>query len=483
MERLSTTPEVKRFLLKAIAVPLALAAGLVVLSIFLIGHFRSNQASATHSDQILYACDILEVAAIDAKDDFDAYWFSSKKTYLESAVQNEKRFDEAAEHIRQLVAANPTQIELLKSVTAAFDEWRDFSKSVITVRPSEISERAIGDYIEKGRQLSARVLNLAETLLYNEREFRTIRAANTNMVATQSIMTITIITLLIAGVFAVYGRQSLQLIKNIYGKALASEQKSLEGAHTALATRDEFLSVASHELKTPLTSLKLQLQMTERALHFRADPSPIVRHLKYSNETALRQVNSLADLIDQLLDISKIQSGRFVLSIDKTDLTLLIKDVTARYANQFRTAKTPLQLDLQDSLVGHWDRFRLEQVIVNLLSNAIKYAPRNPIAVSCRVADEKAILEVRDFGPGICKEKQNKIFERFERANSSKTVAGLGLGLFIAKSIVVAHGGSIRVDEAIPQGSRFVVELPLIANPVAYKGAYEEIALGESYVI
>src|SRR6185312_8677364 len=128
-------------------------------------------------------------------------------------------------------------------------------------------------------------------------------------------------------------------------------------------------------------------------------------------------------------------------------------------------AKTPVQLNLEENVIGHWDRFRLEQIIVNLLSNAIKYAPRNPINISTKKAGNSARIEVRDFGPGISHEKRDKIFERFERCNSSRAVAGLGLGLFITKNIVLAHGGAIHLDDSVHQGCNFIVDLPLCSAP------------------
>ena len=230
----------------------------------------------------------------------------------------------------------------------------------------------------------------------------------------------------------------------------------------SLKSRDEFLSIASHELKTPLTSLLLQLQISVKRITMQASESPIFKELTKSLDISVRQVTSLTDLVNDLLDVSRIQTGVFELNTSEFNLSELVDEIALRFREQLIQAKSELKLHLAPELNGQWDRFRLEQVIVNLISNAIKYAPLAPISISTKLENGRAILEVCDEGPGIEPENINRIFQRFERGNTPSSVGGLGLGLFITKKIVEHHEGSIRVDSAPGRGANFIIELPLI---------------------
>ncbi len=230
----------------------------------------------------------------------------------------------------------------------------------------------------------------------------------------------------------------------------------------ALNVRDEFVSIASHELKTPLTGLKLQLQMGKRNLTAAAPPS--TEQVAEMLQRCLRQAGALEDLIEDLLDVSRIQTGRFELQFSDVSVAALVEDVAARFAPQLTASHTPLELQLDRSLRAKWDQRRIGQVLANLLSNAIKYAPRAPIRITAAGADGRVRIEVADQGPGIPAEKHATIFDRFERAGAPTHVAGLGLGLFIARRIVDAHRGTVRVDSEPGKGARFIVQLPLNAD-------------------
>ena len=228
--------------------------------------------------------------------------------------------------------------------------------------------------------------------------------------------------------------------------------ESLAGElRTALGARDEFLGIASHELKTPLTSLKLQLQLAQRR-----EPET-ARAL--SVDKLLSQADRLGRLVDDMLDISRINAGRLQINPAQVELGQIAREVLDRFAPQLAASGAALHAELQPGVYGTWDAFRIEQVLTNLLTNAMKYAPGRALEVSARSDGAVAKLIVRDEGPGIAPADRERIFGRFERA-SSPNVSGLGLGLYISREIVKAHGGRIYADGDARGGAIFVVELP-----------------------
>jgi signal transduction histidine kinase/CheY-like chemotaxis protein len=230
----------------------------------------------------------------------------------------------------------------------------------------------------------------------------------------------------------------------------------------AVGHRDEFLSVASHELRTPLTALKMGLQNSLGRLQVATTTTTttVTAAVVHSLAVADRQVDRLLLVVDQLLDVSRIRAGRLELDRAEVDLRSLVSDVVARFQPELERKQVQLSQDLH-SVVGDWDRSRLDQVISNLISNAIKYGQGKPVDVAVRLERQRACLIVGDRGIGVAASDVDRIFDRFERAASAQSFSGLGLGLYIARQIVLAHGGDIRVESNAGEGARFFVELPV----------------------
>lgn len=228
----------------------------------------------------------------------------------------------------------------------------------------------------------------------------------------------------------------------------------------ALVARDQFLSIASHELKTPLTSLKLQSQLSLRYLQAGKVQSK-ERQFELANQ-ANEMVGRLTRLIDDMLDVSRIRTGKLQLDNSKQELGDIVREVVFRMSPLFEAANLNLpSIEIKEELVGDWDRFRLEQVIGNLLTNAIRYGKGKSIEIKLERKFNKALLKITDHGYGIAEKDLERIFGRFERAISSSEVSGMGLGLFISKEIVETQKGKIWVHSELNKGSTFCIELPL----------------------
>lgn len=240
-----------------------------------------------------------------------------------------------------------------------------------------------------------------------------------------------------------------------------------DNAKIAVEVRDEFLSIASHELRTPLTPLKLQLQGLSRQIKSGKIDKMTPEQWQKIAETSDRQINRLSTLIDDLLDVSRITSGKLNLKKEHFSLKQMIDEVIRQYAQQLRDAHALTDLVVEQDSIGFWDKVRIEQVFINLLTNATKYAPNKPIHITISTDNRVAKIKVRDEGPGIKPEDRERIFNRFERVASRENVGGLGLGLYISKQIVEAHMGKIYVESSSETGSIFTVELPELSEEKA----------------
>ncbi len=234
-------------------------------------------------------------------------------------------------------------------------------------------------------------------------------------------------------------------------------EQRIEERTAAIRARDEFLMMAAHELRTPLSALLLQLGRLERQV--RADV-PQNTGIQEKTQKAVKATDRLANLVNGLLDVSRAATGRLEIKPEDCDMAAIAADVVERMSHEAHRAEAPLRLHAHGPVPGRWDRLRLEQVLLNLVSNAIKYGDGKPIDIDVSSTAQTAKLLVRDHGIGISKEDEERIFARFGRAVSMTNYGGLGLGLFITKEIVAAHGGSIQVDSQVGEGAAFLVELP-----------------------
>lgn len=253
----------------------------------------------------------------------------------------------------------------------------------------------------------------------------------------------------------------VKVIRDLTERVEAEElAQAYEAAREAVRARDEFLSIASHELRTPLAVAQLQLQSLKRLLKNGTsglDPQSISAAI----DRALGSTTRLSQLVDTLLDVSRITSGRIQLHLSTFDLTDVVRDTADRLTEMAQEAGCELQVQVMTGLTGRWDRLRVEQALLNLISNACRYAPGSPVHIGMEQDGERVRLWVQDAGPGIAPDKLELIFDRFERAVPAESYGGLGLGLFVTRQIAEAHGGSVHVVSTLGKGSTFTLELPL----------------------
>jgi excisionase family DNA binding protein len=260
--------------------------------------------------------------------------------------------------------------------------------------------------------------------------------------------------------------------------ALAAERAARDAAETALRSRNEFLSIASHELRTPITVLGAQAQLSLRRLERtgQLEPERVVQALR----TVGSQAHKLSRLVGQLLDVARLDSGRLTIQREPTDLVALIDQVVA--SSRSLAANHTLSLTAPAEIEGEFDSLRLEQVFTNVLDNAIKYSPEGglvEVSVS-QPSPECAVVSVRDHGLGIPLDKRSRIFERFFQAHENGNTSGMGLGLYVSRQIVELHGGHIRAEFPDGGGTRVVVELPLGSAPRAAISAAEAYGPGST---
>jgi signal transduction histidine kinase/CheY-like chemotaxis protein len=258
-----------------------------------------------------------------------------------------------------------------------------------------------------------------------------------------------------------FDRNDLALAEEIgrrAGVAIANCRLYRE-ARLAVAARDEFLSIAAHELKTPIAVLQLKLQQVE--VKQQASLCGTCEHAVPADyRGAARQIARLGELVQALLDVSRIVASEVKLEHAEFDVCDVARDTIERLGDLASRSRTPIVLRCAEPVRGVWDRLALERIFGNLLSNALKFGAERPVEVRIGAEGEHAVIEVEDHGLGVAPEDVDRIFDQFERAVSSRHFGGLGLGLYVTRRLVEQHGGSIAVESRVGEGSLFRVRLP-----------------------
>jgi signal transduction histidine kinase len=254
--------------------------------------------------------------------------------------------------------------------------------------------------------------------------------------------------------------QEMRLLVTSLEDARRQAQEAVAHARAALQTRDQFVAMASHELKTPLASLTLQVQLLERMLRRRGSVEGQWDRIVEGLRRLHRQVDRLTKLADDLLDVSVAREGLLRIEPEPVGLAALVEEIVERFQQSSDRHGSSIELMVERDVTGEWDPHRLDQVFTNLLSNAMKYGEGHPIQVVVDGDETTARVIVRDRGVGIAPDDIPRIFKRFERIGRGPDPGGIGLGLHIASEIVRLHRGTISVESELGKGTAFLVTLP-----------------------
>lgn len=264
-------------------------------------------------------------------------------------------------------------------------------------------------------------------------------------------------------VFVALCQQRIEVKRQV--EALEQSRRELRATQAELERsvqmRDDFMSMVAHELRTPLNTLFLETQLREMQLAKGNQGAFSEENLRKMVARDGRQIHSMIRLINDMVDVSRIRSGKLSIRPADTELAGLLARIVSDLAQRTEAAGGTIALDAPDTVAGVWDEFRVEQIIINLLTNALRYGGSKPVTITLRTRDGWADIEVRDQGVGISPEDQLRIFKPFERAGTKEVREGLGLGLYIARQLAESHGGTLEVESVPEQGATFRLSLPL----------------------
>jgi len=459
---------------RAVALPVVALLALAAFFFWQTQNLRSAARMTDRAGEIIAQAHLVERLVIDGETGLRGFLITGKDEFLEPYLNARRRFFLESDELISLVAGDPTWTTTLNEIRARVNDWIELAEATIQHRrgKKQINETAQSE----AKRLTDVIRAQFDELIRLEEGSRRALAAESRATARWTVTSSTIAAIILGLILAVYSRRLLFLLTDSYAKIVADLNQQTSNLEKAVRSRDEFLSVASHELKTPLTSLKLQLQMTQRAIKPERQESPPLEKLKRVVDMCFNQSLRLTELIEELLDVSRIQSGKLSFNFDDVDLTELVRENIDKFAEQFVEAKTELSFDAGTPVLATCERFPMEQVCWNLLSNALKYGGSRPVSVRVIQDDRYAQIVIQDQGIGIEAEKVPLIFDKFERVAEGSGIGGLGLGLFISRQIIIAHRGTIEVESKLNQGSTFTVRIPLKSDQGKFTKGLRELA-------
>jgi signal transduction histidine kinase len=438
------------------------------LALYSLKTLVTSEGVVSHSHAVLSQVHLVETRLLDAESAMRAYLLTGDTTYLTPYAMARNTLPDELARLRELTAGDDGQQRRVAALTPMIAPLLDEWQRAVELRAGERTDEAIAamraDKVQRAmgsiRGLLAEMDTVEEQLLDGR-----LRAAGSSVREAQVTMLVatTADVALLAALFLLVWRAFAARERH-----LREEQSARATAEAAVALRDDFLSIASHELRTPVAVLLGNTQLLERVLTSKVKQDP---QLRQSFAAIQRQLTRIQALIATMLDVSRIERGHLKIAHDLLDLVALVQDVVDEVG--MTTPAHPIELVVPTEppldVFVYGDALRMEQVMFNLLQNAIKYSPDGgPIQVEVKRTDNWASVAVTDHGLGIAAEALPHLFERFYRAPAvrSEHISGLGIGLYIVHEIATLHGGDVFVASEQGVGTTFTVRLPLAASVV-----------------
>ncbi len=372
-----------------------------------------------------------------------------------------QRLEDETVKLEAIFDASPTNMILLRGPTLIFEKVNPSYRELVGGR--DVTGKALLDAlpeVEMQPFFDSMKVVFETGIPYNAKEelVRVIRAPGGNPQDTYFDYKYSRVNDSQGMPYGVYAHSTDITEKVMARKQIEQLAKSLS---ESVQARDEFMSIASHELKTPITGMKLQTQMFKRAIRNNSPQAFEPTRVTEIIHAVDHGLDRMTRLVEDMLDISRIQLGKLSMECEPTDISKLVAEIIDRLKPELTSAGINVKTKLTDELRCNLDRFRFEQVLTNLATNAIRYAANANVEVELKQEVNNLVLRFRDHGPGVPKADHEKIFKRFERLVSADKTSGMGLGLYICREIVEAHGGSIRIDAETSPGTCFLIELPI----------------------
>ena len=443
----------------------------ILLSVRASREQLQREARVHHSLEMLNRLEDVLSVMIDAETGQRGFIITGREDYLEPYTRAAGRIDSVMNSLAAMARDDSLQQPRIAMLRRLADQRLAIIRASIDARRYQgFNEAQAIILTNRGRRVMDALRRTVATMEATENAQLGERARSSTAMARSTSMQFALASFAVAAALIVcftVARRGLALQRRADHERVAllkAERQARAAAEAASAANDNFLAVASHELRTPITSLRLQVSIVARAIEEALKSPPeraaaALERIRSHTQVLDTDGRRMGDLVDRLLDVTRIASGQFDLHPEPADLGEIVRAAVAAMPQE-RSGDPPITIDVPPDLSGQWDKRRLEQVVVNLVSNALRYGEGQPILVRARAGDADVTLEVRDNGPGIAPQQQAQLFQRFGRGSAES--GGLGLGLYIARRIAREHGGDIDVATEPGLGTTFTVRLPRV---------------------
>lgn len=441
----------------AISVPLVLMAILAALFAFETSRLNSALQAMSRSNTVLIHTARLRRAIIDTQSDAQQFLRAGDASRLKAYESNQARLPAI---VNDLDKAQGISDQQRSHVAHAYENWR--AETNTTVRfPRSQAQRASID-----RTSWDALLRSIDDVLQAQIAERALNAAAAHNLVHRGAWFGFGLVLILGILLSLFTRRQLHEIALRYRTAIRDATDKAQATEQALIARDDFFSIASHELKTPITTMELRTHALQSTLD-RAALSPSTRNsVNAAMRSLRRQTHRLSELIESIIDVTQITSGQMHFNRSSIPVSVdgLIRKSVIASQDLLDQSNCKADLRLEPALARNWDSDRIIQALRALIGNAAKYAPNSTIEIRSQADDNHVRIEVTDHGLGIASKDHPRIFRLFERGVSSRHYGGLGTGLYITREIIEAHDGSIRVISREGAGATVIIDLPLFAE-------------------